>query len=188
MSGTPLVVCIKLIMSISRLGTILFPGAAVARAMPYRFCLLSEGRIDILTDAIEAILDQLERERIDGDFVKGYWHERDDVVGTPIIENITNSIQNSNFVLLLIHPANIRHEWWKMKRYMSLIHRMNNPQHMSTIIPIFIDDPEDPLATQDIPLEIQVLHGLTYNSNSNAEFWRKLKNSILGREEGNNIL
>ena len=167
---------------------LLFSEATIGNAMPYRFCILSEGSIDAISNAIVAIIDQLEREQINDNFVKGYWHERDDVAGTPIIENITNSIQNSKFVLLLIHPVNIRHEWWKMNRYMSLIHRMNNPEHMNTVIPIFIDDPEDPLATRGIPLEIQVLHGLRYDSNSDAKFWRKLKNLILGREEGNNIL
>lgn len=166
---------------------LLFSEATIGNAMPYRFCILSKLKKGVISNAIVAILDQLEREQIDGNFVKGYWHERDAVAGTPIIENITNSIQNSKFVLLLIHPVNIRHEWWKMMN-ISLIHRMINPEHMNTVIPIFIDDPEDPLATRDIPLEIQALRGLRYDSNSDAEFWRKLKNLILGREEGKIIV
>ena len=153
--------------------------------MPYRFCILSDGNVGVISEAIEAILDQLEREQIDGNFVRGYWHERDDTAGQTIIQNITNSIQNSRFILILIHPVNIESKWWTRNRYMALTHRLNStrPELMETVIPLLVDDPNDPLPPeQDLPLDIQVLQKLWYNSSPFADFWRKLKNVILDRE------
>ena len=159
--------------------------------MPYTFCILSDANNNAISGAVETILDQLEREQINGNFVKGYWHERDDILGMAIIQNIAESIEKSRFILLLIHPDNIRSNWWTRNRYMSLTHRLNSsrPDLLDTVIPIIVDDPDAPLlATQDLPLDLQVLYRLRYDSNPHADFWRRLKRVVLGREEEINIL
>ena len=159
--------------------------------MPYNFCILSDANNNAISGAVETILDQLEREQINGNFVQGYWHERDDHGGKTMLQNIAESIENSKFVLLLIHPDNIRSKWWTRNRYMSLTHRLNSsrPDLLDTVIPVIVDDPDAPLLeTQDIPLDLQVLHRLRYDSNPRADFWRKLKRVVLGREEEINIM
>ena len=147
--------------------------------MPYNFLVLAdENNENIVLDIVE----RLEKEKVHGQGVKGYWMSRDALPVMPVFDSIIDSIRKSQFILILLDPGNI--SVW-MKRQIDLSLKIVLQSRMDSIIPIYLRDPANPQEKDNIPMGLQILKGLKYIKNdldNEALFWKELGKAVIGRE------
>lgn len=132
----------------------------------YHFYLLNEENDN--TSAID-ILQFLEQPN---NQLRGYYEDRDGEPGRSIFSNIGDALEQSEYVLVLISQHAIDSGWWKMKAHMALKHRLDNPERMNTVIPVYFAG----MTREKRPLELQIIEGLDYDPNQGAHFWTQLRN------------
>ena len=132
----------------------------------YSFYLLNEEEDNQSAVNILQFLEQSNAQ------LRGYYDDRDGEPGRSIFSNFGDALEQSEYVLVLISEHAIDSGWWKMKAHMALKHRLDNPERMSTVIPIYL-----PGMTKDRrPLELQVIEGLEYDPNPGTHFWTHIRN------------
>lgn len=133
----------------------------------YNFYLLNEENDSQSAINILQYLEQLPNHQL-----HGYYDDRDGEPGRTIFSNFGEAIEQSEYVLVLISQHAINSGWWKMKAHMALKHRLDNPLRMNTVIPIYFPG----VTNDERPLELQIIEGLQYDSNTGAHFWTQLRN------------
>ena len=105
-------------------------------------------------------------------------HHRDFLPGAPIVDNITEALQNSRYAILVVTQNSVKSEWWRFE--LNMAHQMSIERQYNMIICVFLED----IPAEKLPLTIGRLLKLftclrwPVNKNSRELFWIKLKKAL----------
>ena len=110
-------------------------------------------------------------ERLESQYgMRGFHEDRDGNGGQTFIRILEHAIQSSRYIVVLISDSALTNNWFELKVQASLLHRLENPELMSTVVPIYVNMPSD------LPSSLRVIVGLEYTDDE--FFWTKLQQTL----------
>ena len=103
-----------------------------------------------------------------GNNLKGYIGDRDAEPGKPIFQDIERAITNSKYIILLMSNTAVENSMLLHKLCMSLQHRLDNPEIISTIIPVLLPG----FNAVGLPQFIAFIHPISFQDD--AGFWNRM--------------